>query len=410
MSSLAWEASALERIPDADRHQLDEILFTPAWDNVVLSRTVQHRDKRLINGNLAIMARLKYSVPPKLEVLPKLFQNSKQVRIRVDVLNRPYLVLYPWYRYCTPPPCVRLMNALLAQTCASPASSNAGAGKQGEPQLCILPPESTVIPPPAVDPAHLAGTTAIHRCRHAVRALAAPQRQRLADALFMQAASMYLFQMHSGLPPAAASAHIFRDRRLEEELRSVGALTDMHAPGTLADGGTRDDHGGPGDALQGWGEDFRSILRLSTVFPLKLQRHHALMPADRPGLAAALLHRWTAGGSVLAFPGASGDRRVSSGLLLPKAVNLTEYSEWPQVPLVERADVQVLCTHPRTLAEAVIQLHASPTSRYFKLQWEGLRPVMLSVPLVQGFAALACCVNDALLQYHMPSGEQTTRV
>lgn len=91
------------------------------------------------------------------------------------------------------------------------------------------------------------------------------------------------------------------------------------------------------------------------VFPLKLQRHHVPVPAERPTLAGALLRRWTAGGSCLCQ---HRDRRVSAGVL-PNALNLTAYSEWSQVPPEERADVQPLCMHPRTLAEAVIQLHAN---------------------------------------------------
>ena len=53
---------------------------------------------------------------------------------------------------------------------------------------------------------------------------------------------------------------------------------------------------------------------------------------------------------------------------------------------------------------------AGTCRRYFKLEWDGLRPVLLSVPLVQGFAALACCVNDALFRYHVPTGDQVTYV
>lgn len=94
------------------------------------------------------------------------------------------------------------------------------------------------------------------------------------------------------------------------------------------------------------------------VYPLKLQRHHVPVQAERPGLAGALLRRWTAGGSCLLH---RSDRRVSAGVL-PKALNLTAYSAWSQVPPEERADVQPLCMHPRTLAEAVIQLHANKST------------------------------------------------
>lgn len=41
MSQSLWEASSLERIPDEQRHQLDELLFTPAWDNIVIEKALQ---------------------------------------------------------------------------------------------------------------------------------------------------------------------------------------------------------------------------------------------------------------------------------------------------------------------------------------------------------------------------------
>lgn len=48
--------------------------------------------------------------------------------------------------------------------------------------------------------------------------------------------------------------------------------------------------------------------------------------------------------------------------------------------------------------------------QYVRLEWDGLRPVLLSITLVQGFAALACCVNEALLRYHVRRADEITYV
>lgn len=47
---------------------------------------------------------------------------------------------------------------------------------------------------------------------------------------------------------------------------------------------------------------------------------------------------------------------------------------------------------------------------YIRLEWEGLRQVMLSLDLVQSIAALACCVNEALLRFHVRSVNEKTYV
>ena len=79
-----------------------------------------------------ILARLKYKTPRKLEVLPRLFQRSTSITIRADILNKPFLVLYPWRKHHSPPPCVQLMNCMLAPRVSKHSNNDKGA------QHCLL--------------------------------------------------------------------------------------------------------------------------------------------------------------------------------------------------------------------------------------------------------------------------------
>lgn len=139
--------------------------------------------------------------------------------------------------------------------------------------MCIAAPQSIVLPAP---PAETAGTpdgaTATQYLATA-RSLPPAQAARLADALFMQATAMHLFQMHSALPPHTLSVHLTRDRLLAEELTAGGTppgqpCVEAAATTPAAHAGTLD--GSPGgarskDPTEGWCEDYRILLKLSTV-------------------------------------------------------------------------------------------------------------------------------------------------
>lgn len=86
-----------------------------------------------MTGEPIILARLKYNNAAKIEVLPKLFQRNSNIKIRADVLNQPYLVLYPWHKNRTPPPCIRLMNAMLGQSVLSAPDNAVPAGVLSQP-------------------------------------------------------------------------------------------------------------------------------------------------------------------------------------------------------------------------------------------------------------------------------------
>lgn len=134
--------------------------------------------------------------------------------------------------------------------------------------MCIATPQSIVLPaPPAAAAASPNLANALTPYLAAARSLPQQQAARLADALFMQATAMHLFQMHSALPAPTLSEHLTRDRLLAEELTAAGV-----PPGQprfeVAPAGTPGASPGAGraaDPTQGWCEDYRTILKLSTV-------------------------------------------------------------------------------------------------------------------------------------------------
>ena len=120
----------------------------------------------------------------------------------------------------------------------------------------------------------MAGEVGVDCCASAIHGLAGHRRQRLADALFMQTTAMHLFQMHSALPSDSLSTHIFRDRLLADELRNCCAVpcnasvASSLSPGPQPrrpPGSVSDLQPSAEDPTQGWCQDYRTILKLSTV-------------------------------------------------------------------------------------------------------------------------------------------------
>lgn len=137
----------------------------------------------------------------------------------------------------------------------------------GAPQMCIAAPQSVVYPAPAAGARGSPDTVAYLT---AVRNLPPPQQRRLADALFMQAAAMHLFQMHSALPPATLTAHIARDRHAADVLTRQGMNPDVPCAKPAPGSGSPMAGEAPGasdDPTNGWCEDYRTILKVSTVCP-----------------------------------------------------------------------------------------------------------------------------------------------